>query len=269
MAAQAARAALADIQRPMAPVKVDRLERSIHGSQMFRKCVPHQVLYHPPSPFMDAAVTVVRDDDLYSLLHTQIPTPSWGSALYQQIADVASVPNIPILVWLREAGGYGGFFAHHYIAVGEKDVREIAERVCQRRFVPVPSEWMGLFPNATTKNDVSHAAFRVLLAHELGHAFRSRTGTASIGIPEEAGADVITGWIAEALGWPAWIDELIMAEIGCLGTEDVCGHPSPEGRVNAYRQGRQSHRQQMQQAAQMQFVQMPFSQARYRAPQWG
>jgi hypothetical protein len=81
---------------------------------------------------------------------------------------------------------------------------------------------------------------RVLLAHEIGHAVQARLGIERRGPGAEQQADLTAGWIAEALGWPAGGDALVLAAVGDPGAAG--SHPSASARVAAYREGRRMRR---------------------------
>jgi hypothetical protein len=142
--------------------------------------------------------------------------------LFACIARSVGIDHLP-LAWLESAGGRGGFFRGDLVAVGEEDVRRIAHAV------------MGSYRGAHAR-DVYAAVVRVLLAHEMGHAVQAKLGLERFGPRPEQEADLIAGWIAESLGWPAPSDALVMAVAG--GPSLGGSHPSSSARVAAYHEGR-------------------------------
>lgn len=203
---------------------------------MLHACHPTRVQYQPVTRWTVGAITIVDSATIHSFV--QAPTPPWVSDLYAQTAASIGVLPPPPLIWVEDAHGYGGVHGGSFIALGAADLQRIATEVWQSRFTPIPGAWRSLYAQTATVSELVVAVTKVLMAHELGHAFRARNGIAELGIPEERGADVIAGWIAEQLGWTGWLDEMVMEQIGCHGGATVCGHPSPEGRVMAYREGR-------------------------------
>jgi hypothetical protein len=227
---------------------------------MLHACHPASVQYQPVTPWTEGAITIVDSATIRSFV--QAPTPQWADELYGQIAAATGVQPPPRLVWVRDAHGYGGVHAGTIIVIGAADLSRIATGVWQSRFTPIPDVWRPFYAQTTTTSDLVLAVTKVLMAHELGHAFRARNRVSEMGIPEERGADVITGWVAEQLGWSGWLDEMVMDHIGCRGGATVCGHPSPEGRVLAYREGRTLHRAQTHRARQV------AANSRYGWPLW-
>jgi hypothetical protein len=65
---------------------------------------------------------------------------------------------------------------------------------------------------------------------------------ARFGPRPEREADLVAGWIAESLGWPAPGDVLVMAVAG--GPALGGSHPSSAARVAAYQRGRALRRRQ-------------------------
>lgn len=225
------------------------------ASSMLHACLPTRVLFHAPTPWSEAAITVVSHEVIRRFVRGAVP-PDIAS-LYGSIAAEMGIHRAPELIWVQDAAGYGGVHGGTYIVLGEADLRRIAADVWQGRFVQIHPSMAHLFPKTARRDELMLAAARILIAHELGHAFRARSGISTLGVPEEYGADVVTGWVAERLGWSAWLDELIMDHIGCRAG-DACGHPSPAGRVKAYREGREACREQVQQELRQQQAVMAY-----------
>jgi hypothetical protein len=143
--------------------------------------------------------------------------------LFACITRAVGIDHLP-LAWLESAGGRGGFFRGDLVAVGEEDVRRLAVAV------------MGASYPGVHARDVYAAVVRVLLAHEIGHAVQAKLGLERFGPRPEQEADLIAGWIAESLGWPAAGDALVMAVAG--GPSLNASHPSSSARVTAYHEGR-------------------------------
>jgi hypothetical protein len=180
------------------------------------------------------AIPRVGDDVRRSFVFA--PTPRWAADLYGAIGRAAGVPWLPALVWVRDAFGFGGVHAGSYIVIGEVDLGRMAADIYKRRRAHMP---------AASPRDLLLTVARIIMAHEIGHAFRAQHAAASQGIPEESGADVIAGWIAERLGWAPWLDEWVMDHSGCNGPASACTHPTSATRVHAYREGRRACRVQI------------------------
>ena len=182
----------------------------------------------PVDPFTAGSVVVREGAGVVAFRGA--PPPAGVDDLFRRIAGVVHVGGLP-LAWLETAGGRGGFFRGDLVAVGEEDVRRLTSAV----LAGLPS-LQGAWVRAP---EVYAAVVRVLLAHEIGHAVQAKLGVERRGPAAEQGADLTAGWIAEALGWPAWGDAIVLSAAGDPGTGS---HPSPAARVAAYREGRRMRR---------------------------
>jgi hypothetical protein len=175
------------------------------------------------SPSFAAPSVVVREGAGIVVFRGVAPPPAVRE-LFACIARSVGIDHLP-LAWLESAGGRGGFFRGDLVAIGEEDVRRIAASVMAYR--------------GAHARDVYAAVVRVLIAHEMGHAVQAKLGLERFGPRPEQEADLVAGWIAESLGWPAPDDALVMAVAGGPSRWGLGGsHPSSSVRVAAYHEGR-------------------------------
>ncbi len=172
--------------------------------------------------------------------------PPGVEAIYREVVITSGLGWVPPLAWLNHAAGAGGFWNGQLVAAGAADVEDFATQIWERypRVTGAQAAWQrSVDPSAefATLNDVRVMVLRVLFAHEIGHALQDKHGVSNAGIAGERGADELAGMIAEALGWPSWLDQRMMSLIGCRGSIHVCDHPSPAARVQAYLEGRRQH----------------------------
>jgi hypothetical protein len=180
---------------------------------------------------LHAANTVVVREGAALMAFRSAPPPEGARALFRRIADSVCVGGLP-LAWLETAGGRGGFFRGDLIAVGEDDVRAMTRAILAR----LPALHRAWAHGA----EVYAAVIRVVLAHEIGHAVQAKLGTVRHGPRAEQEADLTAGWIAEALGWPAQGDAIVLEAAGAPPTSG--SHPTPAARVAAYHEGRRRRR---------------------------
>jgi len=180
-------------------------------------------------------------------IHRIAPLPAGLSELYNEIFDASGLHCRPQLAWIADAGGRLGFYAHGLVALGAKDMTDLATNVWTKYLTHLSvhdAYWAQLSGECVytlSFEQVWWICVRLLLAHELGHARQAECGDGRHGIAAETDADDFAARIAQVLGWDASLDALVMHAIGCTsGT--ACGHPSPDGRVAVYRRAREAER---------------------------
>jgi len=160
---------------------------------------------------------------------------------FEAILRSAELRCRPRLAMLESAGGAVGFHIGGLVALGERDLIDLGQRVMSHfAWRRTPAHHVPLLrfgnPNLVTTDEVMQQVVRIVLAHEVGHSWAIQSGNHKAGIAGERVADQFAGMIAQALGWRSDLDALTLAHMGCVGPS--CSHPSPSTRVADYEHAR-------------------------------
>jgi hypothetical protein len=168
--------------------------------------------------------------------------------LYGRIFSVAGLCARPELVWLASAAGSVGFAVPGLVAVGANDLLDLTRCVAEQAFrgVSRPRANLIRLVRPTQRvygfEEMWWGCLQFVLAHELGHQRQIEQHVLWDRVALEADADDFAGRIAEALGWDAALQMSIAHTAGATGPSGARAHPPPDGRVGAYRRGRNVRR---------------------------
>jgi hypothetical protein len=144
---------------------------------------------------------------------------------------------------VASAGGALGFFVPGLIALGERDLRQLAQRIFMgpgfSRVDRQTGQLLCLLGTVVLDPEQLYRFVRGrILRHEFGHAAFHESGiVVPYGDDEEASADYFAGQLDAVDGANYALGELIFHAIGCR--EEICTHPRPPERAGAYVYGYQ------------------------------
>lgn len=170
----------------------------------------------------------------------RIATPSFAAHAYaEMVRQLRNFGRAPVLEFYETLHGVGGLFIadQWVIAVGLRDIQEIADRVLSNHWYEVAkiAQSLAARQNSVVKDVRSvmiGAGIGRCIAHELGHAVLYRGWRNPFHPDEEAGADYYAGRLDAARGTNWQLGEMFFRAIGCVGP--TCNHPTPADRSNAY-----------------------------------
>ncbi len=196
--------------------------------------------YCPVGPWRATSDHLIIINGDRSQIYKRHLAPRGVRRLYERILDHTELECRPQLVWLRHAGGAGGFYLGNAIAIGAADMRAIARELANSD-IGIRRIWSHgpyyLSPRYSLA-ELELEVIRCVLAHEVGHAVAYHSGTSQgvSSVRVELQADIAAGAIAESMGWDGDLQRQVFHLIGCLGP--ACTHPSPDARRKAYEFGR-------------------------------
>lgn len=134
-----------------------------------------------------------------------------------------------------EAARQIGFAMKGLVVLAERDIEQLAwaashvlaARPWGRQGVPL--------------NDVRNAAWRFVLAHEVGHVRQFELGVQRDRKAWERGADVFAGKVARCLGWDGEVMQVIAGIVGCTESHCRTAYETPQGRRGDFALGYGSH----------------------------
>lgn len=173
-------------------------------------------------------------------------TPDWVRLAWQATSgNLTRDVRRPELHVLKSAGGRVGFFRDRrdapHVAVGLADLRHLARQIFARlpRVSAVEAYIARLHGRRVlTYAEVLQQVAELLFGHELGHAIEAAGGRSDGTVAEEVRADRWAGEFAESAGVDPLVGMLFFEVVGCTAGPQLCSHPDPQARVNAYLRGR-------------------------------